>query len=369
VLTADDCDDALSELGSVWDDGDCDGVLTTDDCDDALFELGSVWDDGDCDGVLTADDCNDTDAESTVVATDGDCDMVLTADDCDDADGTIGAIAMDADCDGRGDYVLDHGAVMVEIEAQTFGMGASGYVPLGGDPDPPWPIEYVRGYTPHTTAHYVTLTNDFFIGETEVTQDEYEALMGTNPSLFIDCGSDCPVENVTWNMAAAYTNAVSDSEGLEHCYTCTGSGTATSCVIAVDPTYSCDGYRLPTEAEWEAAARCGEDTYYAGSSVIDEVAWYADNSGGTTHPVTIKAPNACGLFDMNGNVLEWVVDNYATFLSGPVTDPVGYHTFDWRVLRGGAWDDLASEGIFSRMGIMPIYANSTSGFRLARTSP
>jgi formylglycine-generating enzyme required for sulfatase activity len=264
----------------------------------------------------------------------------------------------DADADlGADEYTAAHGGTMVKIFAHTFEMGCTaGMSDCASDESP---------------AHDVTLTNDFYIGETEVTQGEYEAMMGTNPSGFSSCGSDCPVETVTWHESAAFANAVSDSEGLEQCYTCTGSGTSTSCSIAVEP-YSCGGYRLSTEAEWEAAARCGEDTLYAGSTVIDDVAWYVLNSDSTTHTVATKASNACGLYDMTGNVFEWTQDWYSSsyYSSSPGTDPVGATSGVSRVLRGASWNNMPTDvRVANRSGLDPPFGTYSIGLRLLRTSP
>ena len=245
---------------------------------------------------------------------------------------------------------------MIKIEAQTFEMGCTAGMSTCGSAEFP--------------VHFVTLTNDFYIGETEVTQGEYEAMMGTNPSSFSSCGSDCPVEMVSWHMSAAFANAVSDSESLEQCYTCTGSGTSTNCSIAVEP-YSCGGYRLPTEAEWEAAARCGEDTLYAGSTVIGDVAWYDGNSSGTTHTVATKASNACGLYDMTGNLWEWGQDWYSRtyYSSSPGTDPVGATSGDVRVLRGGCWGNYPEFArVTYRLNYLPPDRFPSYGLRLLRTS-
>jgi formylglycine-generating enzyme required for sulfatase activity len=250
-----------------------------------------------------------------------------------------------------------HGGTMIKIEAQTFEMGCTaGMSSCGVDESP---------------AHFVTLTNDFYIGETEVTQGEYEAMMGTNPSYFIGCGADCPVENVNWHMSAAFANAVSILEGLEQCYTCTGLGTSTSCSIAVEP-YSCGGYRLPTEAEWEAAARCREETLYAGSTVFDDVAWHYFNSGATPHSVATKEPNACGLYDMTGNVCEWSQDWYGSsyYGSSPASDPAGADSGASRVRRGGCWNDGGVDSrVPDRNWHSPSYLTNINGLRLVRISP
>ena len=300
-------------------------------------------DDGDKSGDEAGSQA-DADADA-----DGDADADADADADTDAD---------ADADLGAEYTAAHGGTMVKIDAQTFEMGCTaGMSDCASDESP---------------AHVVTLTNDFYIGEMEVTQAEYEGMMGTNPSYFSSCGSDCPVERVDWYMSAAFANAVSDSEGLEQCYTCTGSGESTSCTIAVEP-YSCGGYRLPTEAEWEAAARCGEDTLYAGSTVIGDVAYYYSNSAGTTHTVATKASNACGLYDMNGNLWEWTQDWYSSsyYSSSPGTDPIGATSGTDRVLRGGSWGSVAMYArVANRNRNDPAYNyRHRVGIRLLRTSP
>jgi formylglycine-generating enzyme required for sulfatase activity len=356
TLGISDCDDEDPDSTVMAEDADCDGVLTAADCDD---EDASTVYDMDCDGVLTADDCDDEDAASTIVSADGDCDGALTTDDCDDGDATSTVLAEDSDCDGREDYLADHGGRMLKIDAQTFEMGCtSGMSDCAFSESP---------------AHFVTLTNDFYIGETEVTQGEYEAMMGTSPSYFSSCGTDCPVEYVSWYMSAAFANAVSDSEGLEQCYTCTGSGTSTSCSIAVEP-YSCGGYRLATEAEWEAAARCGEDTLYAGSTVLGDVGWSWPIISSSPHSVATKASNACGLYDMSGNVWEWTQDWWDTlyYYSSPDTDPwrTGGDSGGLRIRRGGSWQgEPADARVSARKSSYPDERATHLGLRLVRTSP
>jgi formylglycine-generating enzyme required for sulfatase activity len=185
----------------------------------------------------------------------------------------------------------------------------------------------------------MTLTHDFFIGQTEVTQRAWMSLGYPNPSgLWFDTdGGDCtdspecPAGSITWYEAVSYGNALSLREGLQACYElsgCTGEmgkGLRCSSVKLTTPTlYSCDGYRLPTAAEWEYAARAGTRTaYYSGEitaqdlyteccedKALEVIGWYCRNAGGRSHPVGGKAPNAWGLFDVAGNVSEWVNDPY-----------------------------------------------------------
>jgi formylglycine-generating enzyme required for sulfatase activity len=161
---------------------------------------------------------------------------------------------------------------------------------------------------------------------------------------------------------------MSDAAGLQECYTCTGAGTGVQCDVGPNP-YDCTGYRLLTEAEWEGAARCGTDTTYAGSNTSTDVAWTAENSD-VTQTVAGLAPNACGLYDMSGNVWEWTQDGYYFYPSESVTDPIGEEASSNRVRRGGGWDYGADNALVSyRDSLTPGSANGALGFRLARTSP
>lgn len=209
------------------------------------------------------------------------------------------------------------GVDLVSVCAQTFQMGCtSGAAPCQVD----------------EILHNVTLTHTYNMGQTEVTQAEFGAVMGYNPSTLGTCGDDCPVENVTWHESAAYANAVSRAAGLACCYTCTGSGTSVTCTTSANP-YTCSGYRLATEAEWEAAARCGTDLTYAGSNTIGLVGWYIGNALGLKQAVAEKYPNGCWLYGMTGNVWEWTHDGYGTY-GGTTTDPTGAVSGSGRVLRG-----------------------------------
>lgn len=182
-------------------------------------------------------------------------------------------------------------------------------------------------------AHKVHL-NAFCIDAYEVTQASYESLMGRNPSK--SQGPDKPVERVSYYAAVKYCNMRSHKEGLKECY---------------DPeTLTCDfsanGYRLPTEAEWEYACRAGTKSPYSFGSdpaKLREHAWFKDNSNADTHPVGQKKPNAWGLYDMHGNVAEWCNDLYgqAYYQESPQENPRGPATGEERVLRGGSWRGTA----------------------------
>ena len=191
--------------------------------------------------------------------------------------------------------------------------------------------------------HEVRISRGFWLGKYEVTQGEWEAVMGTNPSDFSDCGPRCPVETVSWDDVQAYIRELNERES--------GSGYA---------------YRLPTEAEWEYAARAG--TFGVRYGEPDEIAWHWDNSGAKTHPVGQKHANAWGLHDMLGNVWEWTGDWYGRYPSGSVTAPRGPESGSYRVLRGGGWGSIA-RGVRSanRNNTSPGTRSSHFGFRLVRT--
>ena len=207
---------------------------------------------------------------------------------------------------------------MVFVAGGTYQMGSNS----GSDEKP---------------IHTVTVSS-FYMDKTEVTQAEYRKVMGKNPSNFSGC-DDCPVEKVSWHDANAYAQKV--------------------------------GKRLPTEAEWEYAARGGNKSKgytYSGGNNLDAVGWSNDNSGGKTHPVAQKQPNELGLYDMSGNVWEWCSDWYdkGYYSRSPQNDPQGPNSGSSRVLRGGSWyfyDDSDCRVAY-RNGYPPDGRYNGNGFRL-----
>ena len=198
----------------------------------------------------------------------------------------------------------------------------------------------------------------FYMGKYQVTQAEYKAVMGENPSKFK--GANHPVEQVNWYHAVEYCNRLSQGEGLTPAYTVEGKNVEWDC--------GAKGYRLPTEAEWEYACRAGTAAaYHTGANITDNTGWYCENSGGKTHPVGQKPPNAWGLYDMHGNVWDWCWDWYGEYPSGAQTDPLGAHTGIYRVMRGGGWDNVARVVRCAfRIHRTPPVRSYNLGFRLVR---
>ena len=188
-------------------------------------------------------------------------------------------------------------------------------------------------------VHNVTLT-DYYIGKYEVTQKLWVAVMGKNPSN--KKGDDLPVENVSWNDVQDFISKLNQMTG--------------------------QNFSLPTEAQWEYAARGGSKSKgykFSGSSILSNVAWYADNSGSTPHPVGTKEPNELGIYDMSGNVWEWCYDYYADYSSEAQTNPTGPTSGSIRVLRGGSWSYFAGLSRVSyRLYGQPGSRFSGRGFRL-----
>jgi len=218
---------------------------------------------------------------------------------------------------------------MISVPAGTFTMGCTSE--QGNDC---WDLE--------RPAHRVTLSG-YKIGKYPVTQKLWRDIMGTNPSAFKNC-DNCPVENVSWDDVQDFLKNL-------------------------NARFPGQNYRLPTEVEWEYAARGGNSSRgykYAGSNNLDDVAWYGSNSDAKTHPVGGKKANELGLYDMNGNVWQWCSDFYGAYSSGAQTNPTGPTSGVFRVLRGGSWfDGVRLCRVSGRDFNSPGYRGSHLGFRLA----
>ena len=200
------------------------------------------------------------------------------------------------------------------------------------------------GYRDEKPAHSVTITQRYLLQRTEVTQGQWQSVMRTNPSVFSQCGATCPVEQVSWYDVQQFLQQLN----------------------AQDPGKD---YRLPTEAEWEYAVRAGGTGEPADSGRLDAMAWYEVNAGKRTHSVGLKRPNALGLYDLYGNVFEWVQDSYAAYVAGASSDPRGPTEGQYRVTRGGSW---FGDATVLRAGYRGFWDPSNSqsmgtlGFRLVR---
>ena len=237
----------------------------------------------------------------------------------------------------------DHLGTPVQITnslGMKFNLIPPGEFVMGSPPSEPWRRD-------DESQHLVKITKPFYLGAYEVTQQQYERVMGNNPSH--SRGPTKPVELVRWIETVTFCRKLSNEEGVE--------------------------YRLPTEAQWEYAYRAGTSTAYSfgdDASELGEYAWHRDNSKRTTHPVGELKPNAWGLYDMHGNVWEWCQDWWGAYDLHVVSDPTGPASGDRRVLRGGAFytQPPGIRGAYrDSYGDQPDYRTRSLGFRLARSIP
>jgi len=235
-------------------------------------------------------------------------------------------------------YTNDFGMMFVYIRPGTFVMGSP---------------ENETCRASDEIQHTVSLTQGYYLQTTEVTQGQWKAVMGNNPSSFSNCGDDCPVEQISWEDAQKFIQKINLHEKF-------------------------NWYHLPTEAQWEYACRAGSTTALANGVLVEtecsydtnlnEVGWYCGNANTKTYPVAQKKANAWGLFDMHGNVFEWCQDWYGDYPTNSVTDPLGPSVGSSRLLRGGSWSSEARFCRSSRRGSSnPNYRGSGVGLRLLRT--
>lgn len=207
------------------------------------------------------------------------------------------------------------------------------------------------GHYSNETQHQVTLTRAFLMHSTEITQEQFQTLMGYNPTGHTPC-DNCPADSMTWHEAAVFCNEMSACAGLPDCYQCMGDGDDLECQMnpSFGSPYACPGYRMPTEAEWEYSARAGTTTAtYVGdldddscsSFVLEPIAWYCGHEVREPQPVASMDPNPWGLYDMLGNVVEMCTDRHAEYPGGATTDPVGDALYHNPVIRGGRYFDSA----------------------------
>ena len=238
-------------------------------------------------------------------------------------------------------YTNDHGMRFVAVSPGHYVMGS--------------PSNELGRISLYEKQHEITIEKQFYIQTTEVTQKQWEEVMGNNPSFFLDCGEDCPVENVSWHNVQKFIRELNRNDTVNR-------------------------YRLPTEAEWEFACRGGSTTAFSNGDLkeihcyyhrnLKKIAWYSCNSDNTTHPVGHKMPNRMGLYDMHGNVIEWCQDNFAVNYPDSFDQNVlNLNSTKDKVVRGGSWRDssiLCRSA--SRLNLSPSSKTPTVGFRLVGES-
>lgn len=297
---------------------------------------------------------------------------------------TVGAPCLFGICDDHIYIASGVGVDLSYIPAGTFMMGSS---------------DQEEGHNPDETLHHVTLSDNIYVSTTEITQGMYDELMGYDSRSFQSTtfgdGNNFPAYFVNWNMSAAFSNAMTDHHNavlgtsLSQCYSCTGTNTGEICSAALEAIYQCTGYRLLTEAEWEYAARAGTDesfwtsngggsllpSYQNGSFTLSDTsdlrdyAWYLPSVSTPwgAKEVATKQPNGNNLYDMHGNVAEWVHDTYNVRSNENQTDPV-YSAGSMHTLRGGAWNSSVHNiRSASKAEYGVSYRNFFSGFRVVRS--
>ncbi len=299
--------------------------------------------------------------------------------------------------------IADEGVLVSNLLQTTFGWSDAPpppedfvYIPpdiwtRGSPPDEPCRM-------PDEVQHQITLTQGFYMMPTEVTRQMWADLRADQPTLPADPSDTSissttyhPVQRVSWHKALLFANLMSVRDGFTRCYYKDAAYT-----VPVDATnysegtffgnFDTDGYRLPTEAEWEYAARAGttgpfssHEPFYNSDNcmecdpffdVLDSIAWWCWNAFGTAHKVATKLPNPWGLYDMHGNVQEWCWDWHDSYSSEPVIDPKGPSTGTYRMMRGGCWNSypLFCRSADRRRKSVPAARSNTRGFRLARSA-
>jgi len=263
---------------------------------------------------------------------------------------------------------------------ETHGMFLGG-IRLSFVPEGNWDMGLQpedENYDSSHTPHHVTLAQDYWVSETEVTVEQWLLYMDYHPTEIwfgdtiaaeeLDQCLDCPAHSISWDEMLAFSNAVSEYHGLEPCFTCMGEGTDVICSIPQDP-YTCEGYRPPTEAEWEWAAIGGESYLFPGSDDIDAIGFWEQNSDMVAHPVCSKERNGYDLCDMGGNIREFVLDWVSPYTAAAVTNPFTYPEDGlYAGERGGSWACRRPELRVNRRNLVWGYTRDIhSGFRLART--